>query len=199
MQKRESFYVATVFLVAVFMAAGCATQDVVKKDEGLVPRAAANQVDRSKPNSIPPATQTAATPVSQTTPLSVASQQDPALKSAFRAQLQSVLERIYFDFDSANLSEPARSALTRNAALLMKEPTAKIRIEGNCDERGSAEYNLTLGDRRAKSAQQYLTTLGVKPERLSTVSYGKEKPAVQGNDETTLTKNRRDEFVVVSQ
>jgi len=199
MQKRESFYVATVFLVAVFMAAGCATQDVVKKDEGLVPLAAANQVDRSKSNSVPPTSQTTATPVSQTTPQPVASQQDPALKSAFQVQLQSALERIYFDFDSANLSESARSSLTKNAALLNKEPTAKIRIEGNCDDRGSAEYNLALGERRAKSAQQYLATLGVKSERLSTVSYGKEKPDVQGNDESALAKNRRDEFVVVSQ
>lgn len=80
----------------------------------------------------------------------------------------------------------------------MRESSAKIRIEGNCDERGSVEYNLALGERRAKAAQQYLTTLGVKPERLSIISYGKEKPSVQGNDEASMTKNRRDEFVVIS-
>ena len=113
-------------------------------------------------------------------------------------ELQSALERIYFDFDSANLSEASRSALAKNAAALAKEATSKIRIEGNCDERGSAEYNLALGERRAKAAQQYLVTMGVKQDRLSILSYGKEKPAAQGNDESAWAKNRRDEFVVVT-
>ena len=115
------------------------------------------------------------------------------------AQLQSVLNSIYFDFDSSGLSDAARSTLAGNAATLMKETSEKILIEGNCDERGSAEYNLALGERRAKAAQQYLVTMGVKPDRLSIISYGKEKPAVQGNDETAWAKNRRDEFVVVTQ
>ena len=98
---------------------------------------------------------------------------------------------------AANLSESARTTLTKNASAL-KASSATIRIEGNCDERGSAEYNLALGERRAKTAQQYLLTLGIKPERLSTISYGKEKPAIQGGGETAGVKNRRDEFVVVT-
>ena len=80
---------------------------------------------------------------------------------------------------------------------MMKDRSVKVRIEGNCDERGSAEYNLALGERRAKAAQKYLVTMGVKPERLSVISYGKEKPAVQGSDESAWAKNRRDEFVIV--
>ena len=80
--------------------------------------------------------------------------------------------------------------------MLKSKLTAKIKIEGHCDERGSAEYNLALGERRAKSAMQYLITLGVSPERLSVISYGKEKPAVQGNNEEAWTKNRRAEFLI---
>ena len=76
-------------------------------------------------------------------------------------------------------------------------PRAKIQIAGHCDDRGSAEYNLALGEHRAKSVQKYLTTLGVKAENLSVISYGKEKPAVNGNDEAAWAKNRRAEFGVV--
>jgi peptidoglycan-associated lipoprotein len=79
---------------------------------------------------------------------------------------------------------------------MMKHPASKINIEGNCDERGSAEYNLALGERRAKAARQYLVTLGIEPGRLSTISYGKEKPALQGNGEEAWAKNRRAEFVI---
>jgi peptidoglycan-associated lipoprotein len=200
MLKRESFYIVAVFLVVVFLSAGCAKQDVVKKDEGIVPVAVAKKVEPPKSNepkaSITPPKQVAAPPVTQATPLQASAQQSQ--KESSIAELQSALEKIYFDFDSAGLSESARSTLTKNAAALAKETTAKIRIEGNCDERGSAEYNLALGERRAKAAQQYLVTMGVKPYRLSILSYGKEKPAVKGSDEAAWTKNRRDEFVVVT-
>lgn len=199
MLKRESFYIVAVFIVVVFLAAGCAKQDVVKKDEGIVPVAVAKKVDPPKSNepkaSVTPPEQVATPPVTPT--LLQASAQQSQKESSI-VELQSALEKIYFDFDSAGLSESARSTLTKNAAALAKETTAKIRIEGNCDERGSAEYNLALGERRAKAAQQYLVTMGVKPYRLSILSYGKEKPAVKGSDEAAWTKNRRDEFVVVT-
>ena len=196
MLKRKSFYLVALFLVTVFMTAGCTAQDVVKKDEGFVPSPVARQADQPKSSSTP-SNQSSTTPVSQvTTPLPDPAQQTQ--KTTSDAQLQSALEKIYFDFDSAILSESARGTLTNKNAALIKGSSAKIRIEGNCDQSGSAEYNLALGERRAKSAQQYLIALGVKPERLTTVSYGKEKPAVQGSDEAALSKNRRDEFVVVT-
>ena len=115
---------------------------------------------------------------------------EPAAESSF--------EIVYFDFDKSDLRQDSRDALSKNAALILKSfPDAKIQIAGNCDERGSAEYNLALGERRAKSAEKYLITLGVKTENLSIISYGKEKPAVIGNDEAAWAKNRRDEFVVL--
>jgi peptidoglycan-associated lipoprotein len=197
MLKRKSFYVVALFSVALFMTAGCATQDVVKKDEGLVPAQVAKQADQSKSTVTSPK-QAASTPGPLVKTAQTPAPDQQAQKASSASQLQSSLEKIYFDFDSANLSDSARKTLSKNAAALMKETSAKIGIEGNCDERGSAEYNLALGERRAKAAQQYLVALGVKPDRLVTISYGKEKPAVQGDNEAAWAKNRRDEFVVIT-
>lgn len=198
MQKQESFYIVAVLFVVVYLTAGCAKQDVVKKDEGITPAPVAKQVDPPKSNqplsNATPPKQPATTSVPQVTPSPATAQQSQNVSSI--EQLQSALEKIYFDFDAASLSDSARNTLTKNASVLMKYPDTKIRIEGNCDERGSAEYNMALGERRAKSAQKYLITLGVKTDRLSILSYGKEKPAVQGSDEAAWAKNRRDEFVV---
>lgn len=200
MQKRTSFYIVSMLLVALFMTAGCAKQNVVKKDEGIVPATVARQSE-PQTSAVTAPVQTAATPTTQAAQVTQAaapSAVQQAEKASAIVQLQSALNKIYFDFDSSTLSESARSTLTKNAGPLTKEATAKVRIEGNCDERGSAEYNLALGERRAKAAQHYLVTLGVTPDRISTISYGKEKPAVQGNNEAAWAKNRRDEFVVVT-
>ena len=198
MVKRNSIYVFSLFSVVLFMTAGCATQDVVKKDEGIASTPVAKQLEQKKSDTTP-TNQPAPPPTSQIKPSATpASEQTQTQKISSTSQLQSALEKIYFDFDSANLSEAARNALTKNASVLSKESSAKVRIEGNCDERGSAEYNLALGERRAKSAQQYLITLGIKPDRLTIISYGKEKPAAQGSDESAMAKNRRDEFVVTA-
>ena len=106
------------------------------------------------------------------------------------------LRTVHFQKDSSSLSESSKNDLRNNAAWLKARPKVSVEIEGHCDERGSAEYNLALGERRAKAAQKYLTTLNLKAENLSVISYGKEKPAVMGNDEAAWAKNRRDEFVV---
>lgn len=106
------------------------------------------------------------------------------------AQLQTV----YFDYDSYNLSPAAQQTLAADAALLLQEPTLKVTIEGHCDERGSDEYNLALGAQRATSVKSQLVTLGVGAERLTTISYGEERPAVVGNDDAAWSKNRRAAF-----
>jgi peptidoglycan-associated lipoprotein len=107
------------------------------------------------------------------------------------------LEPIYFDFDKSNLKPDATAILTKNAEWLSKNPAAKIRIEGNCDERGTSEYNVALGERRANSAKKYLIKLGISADRLTTVSYGKEKPLDLGHNEAAWAKNRRDDFKVI--
>jgi peptidoglycan-associated lipoprotein len=112
--------------------------------------------------------------------------------------LQTALDRIFFDFDSHNLSPAARATLAKNAEILKNKGSVKVRIEGNCDELGSDDYNLSLGESRARAAMNYLQSLGVQSERLSVISYGKEKPAAAGHDEESRAKNRRDEFVLTS-
>lgn len=102
---------------------------------------------------------------------------------------------IGFDFDSAALSEKARGILKTNAEWLKANPAAKVQVEGHCDERGTAEYNMALGAKRAQAAMDYLTTLGVAANRLSTISYGEEIPVCREHTEDCWAKNRRARFV----
>jgi peptidoglycan-associated lipoprotein len=112
---------------------------------------------------------------------------------------QEDLQPVYFDFDKYNLRPGDREILSRDAQVLKENPSVKIRIEGNCDERGTVEYNLALGERRARAAMEYLINLGVAPERISIISYGKERPKYPGHNEGAWSKNRRDDFVITSQ
>ncbi|HUT62515.1 MAG TPA: peptidoglycan-associated lipoprotein Pal [Anaerolineae bacterium] len=106
------------------------------------------------------------------------------------------LNTVYFDFDKSNIREDQRRTINNNAQLLSKYQTVRILIEGNCDERGTNEYNQALGQRRADSASQYLIEYGIVTNRISTVSYGEERPVDKGHDETAWGKNRRCEFVI---
>ncbi len=109
------------------------------------------------------------------------------------------LQPIYFDFDKYDLRSGDREILNLNAVMLKDNPTVKIRIEGNCDERGTVEYNLALGERRASAARDYLINLGIDPDRISIISYGKERPKYTGHNEESWSKDRRDDFIIVSQ
>jgi len=110
----------------------------------------------------------------------------------------SPLEPLFFDYDSAEVSTDGRTVLNRNAEVLKGHPTWVVTIEGHCDERGTAEYNLTLGERRALAAGAYLTSLGIDGTRLRTVSYGKEFPFDPARTEEAYAKNRRAHFVITS-
>ncbi len=107
------------------------------------------------------------------------------------------LQRINFDFDQFTLTNAARVVLKQNAAYLQENSGVKVVIEGHCDDRGSDEYNLALGERRAAAAQQYLVSLGVSASRLSLISYGEEKPLVAQSDEQGWAQNRRAEFKAI--
>ena len=124
----------------------------------------------------------------------------PSGKSAL-GQARAAFENtdIFFEYDSFDLTGEAKKILAEKASFLNSHPRIKIRIEGNCDERGTEEYNLALGERRAKAAQDYLIFLGIAPERISTVSYGEEKPADPGHNESSWVKNRRDHFAIVGE
>jgi peptidoglycan-associated lipoprotein len=108
----------------------------------------------------------------------------------------NVGDRVFFGFDKSDLTPEARATLDRQAAWLKKYANVKVTVEGHCDERGTREYNLALGERRATAAKNYLVADGVSADRVKTVSYGKERPAVLGSNETAWAQNRRAVTVV---
>jgi len=106
------------------------------------------------------------------------------------------LADVYFAYDQTSLSDEGRATLEKHALWLQNHRDVKVQVEGHCDERGTAEYNLALGDARAQAARDYLLSLGVSPDRLATVSYGKERPVDAGHSESAWAKNRRAHFKV---
>jgi len=122
------------------------------------------------------------------------SEQNPTKSGMSSGGDSSMFKTIYFDYDRSELRADAREGLQANAAYLKSNSGVQITIEGNTDERGSNEYNLALGKRRAEAAYKYLVDLGVESSRMTTVSYGEEKPATEGHNELAWAKNRRDDF-----
>jgi peptidoglycan-associated lipoprotein len=135
----------------------------------------------------PPAT----TPAPQETP---PPPPPPAPKDDESAS-KAALADAFFDFDEASLRADAKTALEGNAKWMEKNSGANVVVEGHCDERGSVEYNLALGERRAKAAKEYLVSYGIAANRLTTISYGKERPFDPGHDENAWAQNRRAHFV----
>jgi peptidoglycan-associated lipoprotein len=182
-----------VLCCGALLAGGCAKKEVVKSEE-TIPSTRPAETTPAKPAMTGETMQPAK---DESTPRTAIA--EPLAESAqTTTTAEASLEKVYFDFDAYVLSQSARDTLSKSAEYLLKKNTAvKVQIEGNCDERGSDEYNLALGEKRAKAALNYLVTLGVPAERLSFISYGKEKPADPGHDEAAWTKNRRDDFVVI--
>jgi len=193
--KRGMIALLATMSMAALLASGCANTEKTVATETPM----AQTVKPVEPTTPAKPSETPVTAVDQTKQIVAAAPQQADMKPANgKSVAEAAFDTIYFDFDKSDLSQAARDALTKNAAVMQNaQPNVKIKIEGHCDERGSAEYNLALGERRAKSALQYLLTLGIKSDRLSIISYGKEKPAVQGSDEAAWAKNRRAEFTIV--
>jgi len=120
--------------------------------------------------------------------------EEEARRRAMGAEFEN--EDVFFEFDQFVLSDSAKAVLNKKAKWLKDHPNSKALIEGHCDERGSTEYNLALGQKRAEAAMQYILALGINPSRVSTISFGKEKPADPGHDEAAWAKNRRAHFVL---
>ena len=194
-RKMAGFFLAV--SCGAILAGGCAKNEVIKKDQPLAP--SANVV----PAKVQPKQEKARTSAAEKATVAKDAINDTAAPATSitgsdqAAELKKGLQTIYFNFDSADLSEQARNTLAKDADLAKKIGKAKIRVEGNCDERGSDDYNLALGEKRAKEAVQYLANLGIPANRLTVISYGKEKPVAAGHDEASWAKNRRDEFVVL--
>jgi peptidoglycan-associated lipoprotein len=139
-------------------------------------------------------------PVAEPTVVPPEPVRDDAISSASIDDLNknSPLKPVFYELDSSDLSPTAQKALDENAALLKRYSSWAVTVEGHCDERGTAEYNLALGERRAIAARAYLVSLGISADRLRTVSYGKEFPFDPGHDESAFAKNRRAHFVITA-
>ncbi len=116
--------------------------------------------------------------------------------AAIAPTAETAVKDIFFEFNKSNISSDAREILKTNADFLLKNGDSKVVIEGHCDERGTAEYNMALGQRRAQETKNYLVNLGIKEPRIKTISYGEERPLDPGHNEDAWTKNRRAHFAI---
>ena len=200
LKKSSVWLVIFISIVAIaFIATGCAKKQVVKEE------AAAKPVVEAKKVEPPAAAPTPAAPkeeakVEAPAPAPAAPREETKREAAPRAEEKPALIdlqglRIQFAFDDYNLSSKSKENLEKIASWMSKNAVAKIQVEGHTCDIGTAEYNLALGERRANSAKKYLEGLGVGSARISTISYGEERPLLPNADEANRSKNRRDEFV----
>ncbi len=186
-----------VLAVLAMVAAGCAKKEVVRsQEEAGKPAEAAAPAPKPETIVSEPVAPEAAKPQAGAQAGTQTAMAEAAAGVAATEEKASLFDDILFDFDKSFIREDAKPALAKVADYLKKNAGTKVQIEGHCDERGTAEYNMALGARRAESAKKYLLSLGVKSAALSTVSYGKEKPLDPGHTEDAWAKNRRDHFVV---
>ena len=174
--------------IAAVMA-GCAKKQIVRSDaaEGTVAARTAMPAEAAKPAGNQAISSNSAVNVPPKSPAEGAGIQ-------VTEEVKSPFADIHFDFDKSFITDADRPDLQNIATYMKRHPEVQVRIEGNCDERGTAEYNMALGERRAESAKKYLTELGVPAGKISMISFGKEKPLDPGHNEEAWAKNRRDHF-----
>ena len=171
---------------AAFLLAACETASTTSSDSASdSASSSASGTSSASASSSDSSTSSSSAASSSSSSSSAASALSPAEK------LAKVGNTVFFDFDSAALSYDAQVTLSRQAAFLQLNPEAVVVVEGHCDERGTREYNLALGDRRASAARDFLLAKGIDAARIRTVSYGKERPAMLGSNEEAWAKNRR--------
>jgi peptidoglycan-associated lipoprotein len=185
------FFIVLAFTLSVFV--GCAEKKAVVKEGAAVTDDQAAKDAAAKAEADRLARERAEREAAER---AKAGEQSAKVEAAATAATEDAIKDIYFDFDKSNIRPDAREVLKANADNFLKNNAASIVIEGNCDERGTAEYNMALGQRRAQEAKKYLVNLGVKGSKIKAISYGKEKPIDSGHDEDAWAKNRRDHFVV---
>jgi len=175
-----------------------ATQLTIAPDVGAVAAQGSTKVSPAESTtytitaSAPGGSADSSTRVTVATPPPPPPVQNATMEEMFLKEVQDA----YFDLDKADIRSDARAALAKTADFLRNYPQVRVVIEGHCDERGSTEYNLALGDRRAAAVKEYLVSLGIGADRMSTVSYGKEKPFCMESNEACWQKNRRGHFVM---
>jgi peptidoglycan-associated lipoprotein len=212
---KRNLAIATVMIFvcsSIFLFASCAKKQVITEEKKMevAPKKEVAKVEPAKPAVKEAPKATAAEAEAKKALLKelgeemarkgAAEMREAEEKKAWmeRRALQFEAEGIFFDFDKSFIKEEYRPILNEKAVFLKDYPETHIRIEGNCDERGTNEYNLALGERRAESAKLYLVRLGIAPDRIETISYGEERPRAMGHDEKAWSQNRRDDFVIVN-
>jgi len=183
--NRKSLLMVWIGVVAVsILFVGCPKKKPAPKPETAPPSTAAPAEEVTAPT--PP-------PVQDKTPDPFSEDIQTANTAAYE---QGLLGDVYFDFDKYELKQEARDRLAKNAGFMNAHPEFTFNVEGHCDERGTVEYNLALGERRANASKDYLVSLGVSASRIRTISYGKERPQCTEADESCWWRNRRDYFVI---
>lgn len=181
-KKRILFAVLVLMSIALLLSSGCAKKKITPTGE------------------LPSAPAPSRTPAEEITQPEVKAQETPAPieeePGAEIAAAAAKLNDVFFAFDDYSLTGEARDILAGDGKIMTQTSKLKIIIEGHCDERGTVEYNLALGEKRANSAKSYLVNYGIDPSRISVVSYGKERPFDTGHDEAAWAKNRRAHFVM---
>lgn len=205
--KRKSYIVSVIFILCIgLILMGCPKKTVVKDEPSAKAEAAKIEAER-----VAKAKESEAKEKEVKEKEAVRLKEEQAKKEFERSLVakrtpgiegevfeSSLLKPIFFDFDKYDIRPADTEILKGNSALLKKFPNVKIQIEGHCDERGTNEYNLALGERRANSTKKYLTSLGIKADRVSTISYGEEKVLDPGHNEEAWTKNRRAHFLITA-
>ena len=191
MRREKQILVTSLVLVAALVADGCSRRRAANTPQ---PQPAPTIEEPAAVTPTPPAPRVSQPVVDQ--PVAALSGEDLDGRNLEDLNRDSPLRPAYFVLDSAELDDEARVVVAANADVLKKNPQWVITIEGHCDERGTAEYNLALGERRAMAAKAYLQSLGVSPDRLRTVSYGDEYPFDRTHSEDAWSRNRRAHFII---
>jgi peptidoglycan-associated lipoprotein len=185
MNRKRLFYLLFIALVGLSTLWGCPK----KAEVTTTPQAQEEKVT-------PPATPA---PSTEATIAEEKPAMKPEISNEKAGTMAEGLKPVYFDFDKSFIRDDAKSVMKANAEWLKANPKIKVKIEGNCDERGTKEYNQALGQRRAANAKKYLTEMGISGHRILLLSFGKEKPICSEHDETCWQKNRRDDFAAVGE
>lgn len=187
----KNFFVV-VFLTCGLIFAGCSSRKVVQPEQPVTPEVQKQPAAAPKQPSEAPQ----AGPSENITEKQLARVETKEEMPKYREE-KSMFQDIHFDFDKYDIQENAKPVLQKIASWLLKNPSAKILVEGHCDDRGTSEYNLALGDRRARAVRDYLVALGTPSGRIEMISYGKEKPICTEKTEECWAKNRRAHFVIL--
>ena len=180
-------------IVVALLGASCVRNPSPVEPEPTAPPPGARSVDPAPP-SLPPLPEPPPAP-----PPPLATEDDFTSRSLEELNRESPLEPVFFGYDASGLDTAAQAMIEANASVLERFPSWVVTIEGHCDERGTPEYNLGLGERRALAVREYLVELGLPPTQLRTISYGKEFPFDPGHDDRAWATNRRAHFVITAQ